>query len=407
MSKRRYGGGSVTQYTYRNKTRSVKKWRYQIWEPIDYSVPDGETRLRGKSGFSTAKDAEKALAEHRRRIEEQKPQINSKTTVEQYSQEWLNSLRGLANSTLAGYRNIINLRINPALGNVELQKLTPSKINTFYTDLLNQGNVQKWAKGKPLSPNSVRKTHNVLAAMLDAAIIDDKLTVNPARSPKVNAPKNKEVRAAQPEITVWEHEQIVAFVDWNEKQGDDFNTLWRLAANTGLRRGEILALRWGDFDPVTQKLSVRRAIDNDAKIGATKLPKGGKSRVIDLLPRDSQMLGEWKKLRAQISFEFIKADAYIFGTNDTNRLRYGDNLTQRFMRQVAKAQATDLPDLPTIHFHELRHSHATQLLRLGIQPKVVQERLGHADITITLQTYSHLLPSIQQDAVAKLAAAYE
>lgn len=407
MPKRRYGGGSVTSYQYKVRakngrgTRTETRWRYQLRVPVDPDQSDGKTRLQGKSGYKTAEEAETGLREAVHRLTQQQPVKVKKTTVGAFSEEWINGLR-LAPSTIAGYKKILRNHVTPQLGQVDLPSLTPTRIKRHYRDLLDHGRADTKATGQSLSPNTVNKVHNVLCAVLDAAVDDGYLNTNPARKSSVNPPKAKEIRAAQTEVITWAASELRDFLTWNRDTfEDDLHVLWLVIAKTGMRRSEALALKWQDFDQSNSRIAVRRAADT-ATARQVKPTKTGSSRVIDLSTDLVDALKAWKQVRAQISFEFSKADAYIFGNLD-GELRSPNEVGRRWRYRVESAQK-ELPELPTVTLKGLRHTHATLLLQAGVQPKVVQERLGHSTIAITMNIYSHVMPSMQRDAVDRLTA---
>ncbi|WP_288781728.1 tyrosine-type recombinase/integrase [uncultured Kocuria sp.] len=406
-AKRRYGGGSVTSYRYKVKakngrgTRTETRWRYQLRVPVDVEHPDGKTKLEGKSGYKTASEAQNGLDAAVKRLSEQQPVKAKKTTLSAFSDEWVNGLR-LAPSTIAGYRKILRNHVVPQLGQVDLANLTATRINRHYTELLDHGRADTHADGRGLSPNTVNKVHNVLSAILDAALDDGYITVNPARKSTVKPPKSKEIRAAQSEVTTWTATELRDFLTWDRDDfQDDLYTLWLVISKTGMRRSEALALRWQDFDHINSRIAVRRAADT-ATARQVKNTKTGSSRVVDLPHDVVAALKSWKTLRARISFEFGKAGAYIFGNLD-GELRSPNEVGRRWRYRVKAAQES-MPDLPTVTLKGLRHTHATLLLQAGVQPKVVQERLGHSTIAITMNIYSHVMPSMQRDAVDRLSA---
>ncbi|MCM3510098.1 tyrosine-type recombinase/integrase [Rothia sp. P100] len=154
-----------------------------------------------------------------------------------------------------------------------------------------------------------------------------------------------------------------------------------------------------------------RSVDEEKGAnGSVGLPKNGKTRVVDILSGDIQALKEYKAARGAVSFEFIKPKALVFGVGADNHMRWGDTVSQRFEQVTRRGQAAagdkypQLSGLPVIPFHNLRHTHATHLLQVGLPAKVVQERLGHKTISITFDVYSHVLPSMQQDTVSRLGA---
>jgi integrase len=323
-------------------------------------------------------------------------------TVGTYADEWVAGLK-LAASTIAGYKKIIRNHIRPQLGSIRLDKLTATRIARHYRDLEDHGRNDQYGKGKPLSANSVHKVHVVLGAILDAAIDDGHLTVNPAKKKRtVKPPKSSEVRAQKPEIATWTAEQLQTFLTWNrDTLEDELFPLWRLIAYTGMRRSEALALRWSDINAKTMRVSIRRAVDTDDWT-KTKTTKTGQARVIDVDAETLKVLASYKVARAELSFELAKADAYVFGDDD-GKLRSPDAMTSRWDRRLKWATAK-FDTLHRVTIKGLRHTHATLLLELGEHPKVVQERLGHSTITTTMNIYSHVTPTMQRSAVDRFAA---
>lgn len=406
-AKRRYGAGSVTSYTYRVKakngrgSKAITKWRWQLRVPVDPEQPDGPSKLVGKSGYATADEAAEGLDTARQAQKAGQAAVTTKETVAAFSDVWLDSLN-LAPSTLAGYRKIVRNQLVPQLGSRRLDTLTPSALKAHYRQLRDHGGNGATNQGQGLAPNTIAKVHNVLSAMLDAAVIDGHLATNPARHPSVKAPRAQEIRGAQDEVTTWTAAELRAFLEWDrDVYQDDMHTLWLVVAQTGMRRSEAIALRWQDFDPGNKRIAVRRAADT-ATARAVKSTKTGSARVIDLSGEVVEALHAWKRLVAQISFEHAKAGAYIFG-NPAGELRSPNEVGRRWRRRVQAAQK-DMPDLPTVTLKGLRHTHATLLLQAGVQPKVVQERLGHSTIAVTMNIYSHVMPSMQRDAVDRLSA---
>lgn len=407
MSKRRYGSGSVTSYSYKVKakngrgTRTQSRWRWQLRVPVDPEHPEGPSKLIGKSGYTTAQEASDGLDTAKQAHTAGLSAVPKRQTVEAFSALWLESLN-LAPSTLAGYRKITRNQVTPQLGAKRLDTLTPSMLKAHYKHLRDHGGNGAKNQGRGLSPNTIAKVHNVIAAMLDAAVADGYMNTNPARHPTVKAPGTQEIRGAQEEITTWTAAELRTFLEWDQDvYQDDMHTLWAVVAQTGMRRSEAIALRWQDFDPGNQRIAVRRAADT-ATPREVKSTKSGAARVVDISPGLVGELKAWKKVRGSISLEFAKAGAYIFGNPD-GELRSPNEVGRRWRRRIQAAQ-TDLPDLPVITLHELRHTHATLLLQAGVQPKVVQERLGHSTIAITMNIYSHVMPTMQRDAVDRLTA---
>lgn len=165
---------------------------------------------------------------------------------------------------------------------------------------------------------------------------------------------------------------------------------------TGMRRSEAVALKWSDLNFSTTTLAIRRAADVSAS-RAVKSTKTYKARSVMVDAKTLEVLSKYKKLRALLGPEFVSNEAFIFATLN-NDLRIPNDVTARWSRLVAKAKA-NISDLPSITLKGLRHTHATLLLQSGVNPKIVQERLGHSDISTTLNIYTHVTPTIQSEAL--------
>lgn len=391
---RRRGSGSLLPY----KTANGEKWKFQIYVPIDPEQPElGQKRLT-RGGFATMEDADEALGEALKKRKNDEKLHGAVPTLEQYGKDWLDSLT-LQRSTMLGYRRQFNNYIVPHLGSRPLNKITGPAIGKLYRMLRERGGKD----GAPLSSNTVNKTSITLAAILDAAMEDNLIVKNPARLKKiVKAPTGRDIRAEREETITWSAEQLKAFLDWNrDKYKDELFPLWFTLARTGMRRGEALALQWRDIDFKSGKISIRRAADSAAK-DETKVTKSGKARVIDA---DAQLIAELKSLKAlrgTLSLDLARPAAFLFSYGD-GRLRDPAVVSNRWKRRTTAA-AKVIEDLPHIPLHGLRHTHATLLMMLGESPKVVQERLGHASIQITLDLYSHVMPTMQRAAADRFSA---
>ena len=239
--------------------------------------------------------------------------------------------------------------------------------------------------------------------MLDAAVDDGLILMNPAKKKRtVNPPSSSQVRAQKPEIITWTGPQLHAFLTWNHEELDDeLFPLWRTIAYTGMRRSEALALRWGDLNFTTGRLGIRRAADVTTRNKA-KTTKTGSARVLDVDTDTFAVLKAYKAKRGAISLSLARADAYVFG-NNAGEIRSPNEVSRRWTSRVQRAQG-ELDELPRVTLKGLRHTHATLLLELGEHPKVVQERLGHSTITTTMNIYSHVTPTMQKAAVDRFAA---
>ncbi|TQL48775.1 site-specific recombinase XerD [Homoserinimonas aerilata] len=397
---RRRGVGSITSYS----TKAGTRWRWQLRVPLNTEHPEDGERQAGKAGYLTAEAADDALQEARKKVKEHRTiSREGPPTIGSYAQNWLDGL-SLENSTVYGYRKIVRNHVTPYLGSIKLDQLTATRLARHYRELGETGRKDAHHVGEGLSANTVNKVHVVIGALLDAALDDGHLAVNPARKSRtVKAPTGKQIRAQRPEIVTWTAGELRAFLDWDRDVfQDELHALWHLVAHTGMRRGEALALRWGDLDLTGQRVSIRRAADSTMR-NAAKSTKSGSSRVVDIDEETINVLRTWKARRGALSLDLARAGAYIFG-NAAGEMRGPNEVGARWSYRVKRARLELGPDaLKPLTIKGLRHTHATLLLELGVHPKVVQERLGHSQISTTMNIYSHVTPTMQKDAVARLA----
>lgn len=382
--RRKPGEGGIGAYD----TRAGKRWmiRYDIKDPVT-----AERIQKIKRGFPNERAALKSLREHM--VQTSKPGFvePSRMLTGDYLDAWLLGLR-LAPSTVASYKKNVRLHIKPRLGHLPLPALTGTGLTALYRELETNGRRDGTAGG--LSPRTVRYVHAIIRAALRDAVNDDLLPINPAD--KAKPPTTKQ--AAPPEMQVWDATQLKTFLD----RPDDLRPAWLLLAMTGMRRGEALALRWADIDFAARTLSVRRSVTLIKDHGCLQRlhvgpPKSGKSRVIDLDHDTLAVLKSYRVARAEIGLQLAGDGGVVFGTVEGD-LRNPEHFSREWNRRLERHD-----DLPKIRLHDLRHTHATLLLKAGTPIKVVSERLGHASVQITLQVYQHVLPGMQRDAAHTLA----
>jgi integrase len=380
-----------THYQY--VTRSgAKRWRAQA----------NDSKRTSKT-FKTKNEAQSWLAEFNR--QSKKIVTNPlQTTFEEYAQEWLSSLT-LANSTIQGYDKNLRNHVLPTLGDKPLESITAKDIESLYQTLRSRGRKDGKDFGGALSENTINKVHQNLRKILDLAVEDGLILSNPAKQKRiVKPPSPAKIRAQKQEVQTLSAEELVVFLEFNEQQEDDLNLLWRLIIETGLRRGEAIALQWSDLDVTNSRLSIRRAADPSVSRGV-KRTKTNRDRNLELDPQLVSVLLEYKKTRGVLGPAYVSANAYIFGTLN-NELRVPNDVGARFSRAVKKAvSGVTKAELPHFTLKTLRHTHATLMLANGSNPKIVQERLGHSTITVTMDTYSHVTPTVQREAVELLTSA--
>ncbi len=390
--------GSITSY----ETQSGQRWKFQIYVPADPERPEAGDKRLTRGGFKSLDEAQRVLAEALTKKKANARFQAKAPTIGDYAEHWIAGLR-LQNSTIEGYKKVIRNHVTPYLGSIRLDKLTATRIAAHYRQLETSGRRDRTGYGTPLSANTVSKVHVLLASMLDAAVDDGLILVNPAKKKRaVNPPSSSQVRAQKPEIITWTGPELHAFLAWDrDEYRDELLPLWRTIAYSGMRRSEALALRWGDLNFTTGRLAIRRAADVTIR-NLAKTTKTGSARVLDLDSDTLAVLKTYKAKRGAISLTLARADAYVFG-NNAGQIRSPNEVSRRWITRVERAQA-ELGELPRVTLKGLRHTHATLLLELGEHPKVVQERLGHSTITTTMNIYSHVTPTMQRAAVDRFAA---
>lgn len=388
--------GSLQKY----KTNAGIRWRWTIPVPSDPTDSNSPRIRKSGGGFKKRAEADAALTDMILALHSHSSVSVASTapTVRKLAATWFETL-SLAPSTLQGYDKILRNHINRSLGEVPVNELTSAQIASFYAASRKAGRQDLKDAGGRLSANTVNKIHIVLAAILDIAVDDGHIQRNPARDQKrVKAPTRRDIRAENVEIRTWSVSELQDFLSWNEcNYKDELHLLWKLIGLTGMRRGEAMAIRWSDLNIETGTLSVRRAADS-AKKKAVKATKTYVSRSLPLQREVIVRLMEWKVLRGKLGDAFVDADAYIFG-NLHNELRSPNDISARFSRAMKKYLAHTSVTKTRVTLKGLRHSHATQLLEAGINVKVVQERLGHSDISTTLNIYSHVTATMQKNVV--------
>lgn len=396
---RRYGRGSVSAAKGKNGRVT---YRWQLSVPVDPFNPSGPKIRKGKSGYETKSKADKELRIAMRLVEEGKSAKPTNVTVGEYAVEYLSSLQ-LANSTIRGYNKNFRNHIEPHLGQMKMKDVIPMTIAKYYKMLQSNGRRDSKDFGGGLSASTVNKIHVLIGSIFESAVRDGVITTNPFRtdSTKINAPTGRTIRAQKKEIAHWNPEQFLAFYEWNKDvHEDDLYTLWKFFGETGVRRGEAIAVQWDDINFETKQVSIRRAADS-AKTKQVKTTKTMKDRNILMSAELVGLLQNYKTARARtFGLQFVSGPSFVFG-NEHNELRNVNAVTERWRRIVKKAQQS-VPELPWVTLKGLRHTHASLLLQAGANPKIVQERLGHSSIQTTLNIYSHVTPPMQESALTML-----
>ena len=356
----------------------------------------------GKRRYATAtvrgsrKDAEKELRRLLGTVDTGEHVDPNRITVRAWLQTWVAAIREeVAPTTHERYAALAAHYIAPALGNLRLTKLAPLHIQEFYSRLASGG--RRDGKRGALSPKTRGHIHRVLHVSLSRAVEQRLIARNPADAFRRRLPKveRREMTTLSPEQST----RLLAAVRHEHIYGPVL-----IALATGARRGEVLALRWRNVDLDRGLVRVVESLEQTRAGLRFKPPKTDRTRVITL---PAFAVSELRRLKREQAETLLKLGVRQTGAALVCARPDGEpvvpmSLTEIFHRRVVLLGS----DFPQVRFHDLRHSHATQLLLAGVHAKIVQERLGHASITTTLDVYSHVTATMQEDAAARIDAAF-
>lgn len=304
--------------------------------------------------------------------------------------DWLELQRTqLQPSTLRQYTGTANRYLIPHLGDRLVTEITHRDISSFYRRLLLGGGV----RGKPLALATVQRVAAMTHKVFEDAVRDDLIDTNPcdkALLPRIDP------NATPRELQVWTTEQLATFLEHQRQRR--LWPLWVVAAGTGMRRGELLGLRWRDVDVAANTVHVRRSLSLIAGVPQLKVPKSNRSRSLRVGPavlhafevRRHQQVRDAEGIDRPAQDESATWDLVF--TEPDGGMIVPQKATDTFREAVREAP------VPVLRLHDLRHSHATWMLQAGVSAKVVSARLGHASVKTTLDLYAEVLPAMDQDA---------
>jgi integrase len=311
----------------------------------------------------------------------------TKLTVREHFNQWLDSYvtPNLSPATVDLYRTVVKKHVLPSLGDIVLAELKPHTIQKIYSEKLKSG----------LSNRTVQIIHSILHKGLENAVKTGLILRNPMVA--VECPKSQ-----RPEMITMNETDIHLLLEF--ARSSPYYSLFYTLLFTGMRRSEALALKWADVDLLLLKVSVNKSLSylNTPKDGSRillKQPKTKKSRRnISITPSNAVVLREHHQkqdeMRQSLGQPLLKDDDFVF--SDIRGKPYLPNsVTHAWIKLVRRC------GLNGIKLHSARHSHASLLMKQGVHPKIVQERLGHASISITLDLYSHVVPGLQEAAAMK------
>lgn len=359
LNKRTYNGGRV-------------RWRAR------YSDPTRGGNKQIERQFATRREAERWLTEQGSAVQrgEHVNPTDAERRFKHLADAWRATWIGFSPKTTAGYEAILNRHLIPRFGEVKIGAITPEAIQTFIN-------------GIDRAPNTVRRIYSVLRGVMKLAVERRYLAASPCDAVRLPRPAATSDRVF---LTAAEVGALAEAID------PHYRVLVYTAAYTGLRAGELGALRRRDVDPLHGRLTVERSlkdVSGQLVFGPTKT---GKRRQVALPSFLGDMLAEHLKGHSQAA-----PDGLVFTGPGGGPLRHHNFYLRHFKPAVALALA---PEKHALRFHDLRHTCASLLIAAGAHPKAIQTQLGHSTITTTLDIYGHLLPSVEESLSAALDATY-
>lgn len=345
---------------------------------------DGKRRQQWITVKGSHRDAERQLTKILHELDTGVYVKPAKDTMTAYLERWLLEYAkpNLTPRSYERYESITRVHLIPSLGNITLAQLRPEHLQKHYTAMLNKG----------LSPLTVRYHHTVIHKALATALRWGIVARNVADG--VDAP-----RCRRSDMQTWDETELNTFLE--AAKGTHYYALFYTALFTGARRSELLALRWQDVDFIYGQIYINRSLHH-LKDGTYifTAPKSARSRRTIALPPSAFLVLEAyrkaKEVEAAMLNDTVKDSDLVF--NSLGKPWRPNTISRAWSILAAKA------GVKPIRLHDARHTHASLMLKQGIHPKVVQERLGHASIAITLDTYSHVAPGLQEAAAKSFDA---
>ncbi len=357
------------------------------WEAM-YTYRDATGRTRRRSVYGkTQREVREKLTAALRALDQGDTPITDRQTVGQFLDRWLaDVVQPKAPATYRTYAGLVRLHLTPALGHLQLAKLTPQHVQTMLT-AKSTGDLRD-------NPCTVQRLRDVLRNALNEALRWGLVTKNAAAL--VDPP-----RYQPPEVQPFTPDEAYAFLE--AAKGDRLEALYTVVLAVGLREGEALGLRWEDVDFSEGVLRVRKQvqrIEGKLQLKDVKNARRKRSRTIPLPP---VLLAQLKAHRTRQLEERLLAgsrwqDWDLVFPSTIGTPMDARNVLRRFQKLVAKAR------LKHQRFHDLRHCCASLLLAQGVPPRVVMEILGHSDIRLTMNTYAHVMPVLQREAADLMEA---
>lgn len=383
---------------YQNLRGSLRKRSKVSWtitltlgRKIDPKTGKSKVNQKTYTVRGTKAEAEARLAELLHQYNRGELIEPTKMTTGEWLQRWIDVY--VKNSkkkrlrTIETYESVVRRHLIPAFDKIPLQQLSAGHIQHYYNT-------------SELASSTLEQHHAILHQALKVATINERLlNVNPAEMVV-----EKSVAEKNFDMQVWDEEGVRRFLTVARDAGTEVEAFYTLAIETGMRKGELCGLMWDDVDINARRISVRRTLLKAGPEPVLGVPKTGRGRAITISPQTASLLRKHqlrqKELKLSLGGAYKDRD-FVFAKEN------GDPIQINNFGQRSFANLIESAGVKKIRFHDLRHTCATLLLAKGVNPKIVQERLGHSDISMTLNRYSHVTPTMQDQAARLLGDALE
>jgi integrase len=374
------------------RQRGENSWNLRVYagrDPVTGRKLSVERTVRGNK-----RQASKALAAMVAEVDQRPAGALGRGTVAALCREWLaHASPSFSPKTVEITRMYIEDPIIPALGSLQVAKLTPADLDRFYRQLLEVGR----SRG-PYAPATIRRVHGIVRRALSQGVRWGWITHNPAIDASPPRVPMRDMKPPDPD-------QVVRLFRLAKESDPELATFVMLAASSGARRGELLALRWSDIDLGRSRLSIERGV---VRVGANLIEQGTKTHQSRRISLDAGTVSaledhrEWMVVRAQAANSALTSNGFVFSHSvDGSSPWHPDSTSRAFRRICQKAGVTG------VRLHDLRHYVATRLLAAGVDVRTVAGRLGHRNPSTTLNVYSHFVPEADREAAETLGRIFE
>ncbi len=373
--------------------RSRSSWtiRLTLGRKIDPKTGKSKINQKTITVRGTKQEAEAKLAELLNQYNKGEYIEPTTLTTGEWLQRWIDvyvkNSRKKRLRTIETYESVVRRHLIPAFDKIPLQKLSAGHIQHYYNTSL-------------LSSSTLQQHHNILHQALKVAAVNERhININPAEFVVEKPVANKDL-----EMQVWDEIEVRKFLLAAREAGVKEEAFYTLAIETGMRKGELCGLKWEDVDLVARRLAVKRTLIRTSPDPILGPPKVGRSRAVAISPQMASLLKRHKVKQSELKLSMgdrYQDNDFVFAKENGDPLQINNLGERSFDPLIEKA------GVRRIRFHDLRHTCATLLLSQEVNPKIVQERLGHSDISMTLNRYSHVTPTMQDKAARLLGDALQ